>query len=46
MNEQQATESPEIKRWTAKRKAQVVLDLWKGKMTVAEDLSTIRFDGH
>ena len=26
----------EIKRWTAKRKAQVVLDILKGKTTVAE----------
>lgn len=26
----------EIKRWTAKRKTQVVLDILKGKTTVAE----------
>lgn len=36
MNDQQTTESPEFKRWTAKRKAQVVLDLWKGKTTIPE----------
>lgn len=33
MNEQQV---PEFKRWTAKRKAQVVLDLLKGKATIPE----------
>ncbi|OAQ19806.1 DUF1153 domain-containing protein [Thermosulfurimonas dismutans] len=27
---------PEVKRWTAKRKTQVVLDILKGKTTVAE----------
>ena len=32
MNKQQN----EIKRWTAKRKTQVVLDILKGKTTVAE----------
>ena len=32
MEEQQ----PEVKRWTAKRKTQVVLDILKGKATVAE----------
>jgi transposase-like protein len=36
MNEQQVTENPEFKRWTAKRKTQVVLDLLKGKTTVAQ----------
>ena len=29
-------QSGEIKRWTAKRKTQVVLDILKGKTTVAE----------
>jgi len=27
---------PEVKRWSAKRKAQVVVDILKGKTTVAE----------
>ena len=27
---------PEIKRWTAKRKARVVVDILKGKTTAAE----------
>ena len=30
------TPEPEVKRWTAKRKTQVVLDILKGKTTVAE----------
>ncbi len=30
------SKSNEIKRWTAKRKTQVVLDILKGKTTVAE----------
>ena len=31
MNDQQTTESPEFKRWAAKRKPQVVLDLWRSR---------------
>ncbi len=27
---------PTVKRWTAKRKAAVVMDIFKGKTTVAE----------
>lgn len=29
-------EEPTVKRWTAKRKAAVVMDIFKGKTTVAE----------
>ena len=31
-----STPGPEIKRWTAKRKTQLVLEILKGKTTVAE----------
>ena len=31
-----ASSTPEIKRWTAKRKAAVVIDIIKGNTTVAE----------
>jgi len=31
-----STPEPEVKRWTAKRKTQVVLDILKGKTPVAE----------
>ncbi len=30
------TPEPEVKRWTARRKAQLVLEILKGKTTVAE----------
>ena len=31
-----SNQEPEIKRWTAKRKAKIVVDILKGKTTVAE----------
>ncbi len=31
-----STPKPEVKRWTAKRKTQLVLEILKGKTTVAE----------
>jgi len=31
-----STPEPEVKRWTAKRKTQLVLEILKGKITVAE----------
>ena len=36
MSEDRIAEAADIKRWTAKRKAQVVLDILKGKVTVSE----------
>jgi len=31
-----STPEPEVKRWTAKRKTRLVLEILKGKTTVAE----------
>jgi transposase-like protein len=36
MAEKQGSELPDIQRWSAKRKASLVLDVLKGKTTIAE----------
>ena len=36
MAEKTAPSGPEVQRWTAKRKASLVIDVLKGKVTVAE----------
>lgn len=36
MAEKQGPEAPDIQRWSAKRKASLVLDVLKGKTTIAE----------